>query len=81
MGSICHVVMGPDSMILVFGMLSFKPAFSLSSFSFIKRLFSSSLLSTFGVIYISEIIDISSENLDSSLSFIQLGILHAVLCI
>ena len=40
--SICHVVMGPDSMILVFGMLSFKPAFSLSSFSFIKRLFSSS---------------------------------------
>ena len=32
-------------MILVFWMLSFKPAFSLSSFIFIKRLFSSSLLS------------------------------------
>ena len=32
-------------MILVFWMLSFKPAFSLSSFSFIKRLFSSSSLS------------------------------------
>ena len=30
-------------MILVFGMLSFKPTFSLSSFTFIKRLFSSSL--------------------------------------
>ena len=29
--SICHEVMGPDAMILVFGMLSFKPAFSLSS--------------------------------------------------
>ena len=31
-------------MILVFWMLNFKPAFSLSSFTFIKRLFSSSLL-------------------------------------
>ena len=36
--------MGPDAMILVFWMLSPKPAFSLSSFTFIKRLFSSSLL-------------------------------------
>ncbi|KAG5213006.1 hypothetical protein JEQ12_008792 [Ovis aries] len=35
--------MGPDAMILVFGMLSFKPTFSLPSFTFIKRLFSSSL--------------------------------------
>ena len=41
---ICHEVMGPDAMILVFWMLSFKPAFSLSSFTFIKRLFSSSSL-------------------------------------
>ena len=31
--SICHAVMGPDAMILVFWMLSFKPAFSLSSFT------------------------------------------------
>ena len=30
--SICHEVMRPDVMILVFWMLSFKPAFSLSSF-------------------------------------------------
>ena len=30
--SICHEVMGPDTMILVFWMLSFKPTFSLSSF-------------------------------------------------
>ena len=37
--------MGPDAMILVFWMLSFKPAFLLSSFTLIKRLFSSSLLS------------------------------------
>ena len=43
--SICHEVMGQDSMILVFWMLSFKPTFSLSSFTFIKRLFSSSSLS------------------------------------
>ena len=34
--------MGPDAMILVFWMLSFKPNFLLSSFTFIKRLFSSS---------------------------------------
>ena len=41
--SIFHEVMGPDTMILVFWKLSFKPTFSLSSFTFIKRLFSSSL--------------------------------------
>ena len=41
--SICHEVMGLDAMILVFWMLSFKPTFSFSSFTFIKRLFSSSL--------------------------------------
>ena len=35
--SICHEVMGPDAMILVFWMLSFKPTYSLSSFTFIKR--------------------------------------------
>ena len=40
---ICHEVMGPDVMILVFWMLSFKQAFSLSSFTLIKRLFSSFL--------------------------------------
>ena len=40
---ICHEVMGPDAMIFDFWMLSFKPTFSLSSFTFIKRLFSSSL--------------------------------------
>ena len=44
--SFCHEVMGPGAMIFIFWMLSFKPTFSLSSFSFIKRLFSSSSLST-----------------------------------
>ena len=32
--SICHQVMGPDAMIFVFWMLSFKPTISLSSFTF-----------------------------------------------
>ena len=45
----CHEVMGPDAMIFVFWMLSFKPTFSLSSFTFIKRLFSSSSLSAIRV--------------------------------
>ena len=40
--SICHEMMGPDAMIFAFWLLSFKPTFSLSSFTFIKRLFSSS---------------------------------------
>ena len=47
---ICHEVMGPDAMILVFWMLSFKPTSSLSSFTFIKRLFSSSSLSAIRVV-------------------------------
>ena len=37
----CHKVMGPDSIILVFWVLNFKPTFSLSSFTFIKKVFSS----------------------------------------
>ena len=48
--SIYHEVMGLDAMILVFWMLSFKPAFSLSSFTFIKRLFNSSSLSAIRVV-------------------------------
>ena len=49
-GTGCHEVMGLDAMILVFFMFSFKPAFSLSSFTLIKRFFSSSLLSAFRVV-------------------------------
>ena len=51
-------------------MLSFKPAFSLSSFTYIKRL---------SCIY--KVIDISPSNLDSSLCFFQPSILHDVFCI
>ena len=39
--SVCHDVIGPNAMILVFLIFSFKPAFSLSSFTLIKSLFSS----------------------------------------
>ena len=93
--SICHEVIGPDAANLVFRTLSFKLAFSLSSFTFIKRLFSSSLLSAVRVvpsvylillyqrvlIPVSEVIDIPPGNLDSSLCFIQPGISHDALCI
>ena len=43
--SVHHKVMGPDAMIFIF-----KPAFSLTSFTFIKRLFSSSSLSVIRVV-------------------------------
>ena len=92
--SICHQVMighdwsdlaamRPAAMILVFLMLSFKLTFPLSSFTFIKRLFSSSSLSAHkgGVICISEVIDISPDNLDFSLCFFQPSVSHDVLCI
>ena len=85
--SISDEVMGPDAMIFVFWMLSCKPTFSLSSFTFIKRLFSSSSLSAIrvvssgGVLCISKVIDISPGNLDSSLCFFQSSVSHDVLWI
>ena len=48
--SISHEVMGQDAMIFVFWMLSSKPIFSLSYFTFIKRLFSSPSLSAIRVL-------------------------------
>ena len=50
--SICQAVIGRDTMILVFFFLifHFKAALSLSSFTFIKRLFSYSLLSAIRVV-------------------------------
>ena len=67
---ICREVMGPDSMILVLWMLSFKTAFSLTSFPFTKRLFSTSLVSDVRVVssaYLG-VVDISSSSLDYSRS-------------
>ena len=70
--SVCHEVMGPDPMILVFWMLNFKPTFS---FSFHFHREALHLLFSFchkgGVICISEVIDIYPSNLDSNLCFIQ----------
>ena len=48
--SICHEMMGLDAVILVFWTLSFKPIFSFSSYTFFKRLFSSSSLSAISVL-------------------------------
>ena len=80
--SICHEVMRPDAVILVFRILSFKPT-SHSPLLLSSR--GSLVLLHFchkgGVIYIYEVIDISLGNLDSSLSFIQPGISHDVPCI
>ena len=77
--SICHEVMGSDAMILVFLILNFKPAFH-SSLSLSSR--GSFVLLHFllegGVICISEVIDISPGNPDSSLCFIQPGVSYDV---
>ena len=48
--SICIEVMGVDDKILGFLMLSFKPVFSLSCFTLIKRPFSASSLSSLRVV-------------------------------
>ena len=67
--SVCHEITGLDAMILVFSVFSFKPAFS----TLLLHLHQEALLFllTFchkgGVICISEVIDISPGNLDSSL--------------
>ena len=75
--------MGPDNMIFISWMLSFKPGFSLFLFHFHQEALQFLLAFSHkgGVICISEVIDISSYSLDSSLCFIQPGILHDVLCI
>ena len=64
--SIHQDVMGLDATILVFLIFCFKPALSLSSFTLIKMLFNSSLLSA-GIICISKVIDVSPTYLYSSL--------------
>ena len=70
--SICHEVMGPDAMILVFCMLSFKPTFSFSSLTFIKRLFSSSSFSALRVV--------SSAYL-SFCKYPEVGVLHHMMAL
>ena len=86
--------MGPDAMILVFWMLSFKPAFNLSSFTVIKRLFSSSSLSAVRNFccyhcisevagfarFLLELLHFSHQSWFQNV-VIQPGILHDILCI
>ena len=77
--SISYEVMGPDAMILVFWMLNFKPTFLFSSFTFIKRFFSSSSLSAIRVVssaYLRLLIFLLAI-----LCFFQPSISHDVLCI
>ena len=73
--SIFHEVMGPDAMILVFWMLSFKPTFLLSSFTLIKRLFSSSSLFAIRVVssaYLRLLIVLSAIHLHISCILVNL---------
>ena len=81
--SICHEMMGLDAMILLFWMLSFRPTFSLSFCTFHQEAlqFLFAFCHKGDVICISEVIDISPGNLDSSLWFTKPGISHDVLCI
>ena len=48
--SISHEIMGLEAMIFIFWMLTFEQAFSVSYFTFAKRLFNSSSLSTIKVV-------------------------------
>ena len=75
--SICHEVMRLNAMVLVFWMLSFKPVFSLSCFTLLKRLFSSSSLSALRVVssaclrlLIPACIHLDSSLYSSSLAFL-----------
>ena len=51
--SVCHEAIELDAMIFIFCMLSFKPVFSLSFFTFINRLFNFSWLITLAIIVVS----------------------------
>ena len=77
--SICHEVIRPDAMTLVFWMLSFYT--HLFHFHQEALWFFFPFCHKGGVICISEVIDISPGNFDSSLCFIQPSISHDVLCI
>ena len=80
--SICHEVMGQDAIIFIFWMLSFKPAFPLSFFTFIKRICSSSSLSAIGWCHLHNWgYWYFSWQSWFQLCFIQPSILHDVLCI
>ena len=77
--SIYHELMELDTTIFIFWMLYFKPAFSLFSFTFIKRLYSSSLLSAIRrcIIFVSEVVGCFPQEswfqlVSSSLAFLMM---------
>ena len=76
--SICHEVIGLDAMILVFLNVEFESSFFTLLFEFHGEVlyFLSAFYHKGSIICISGVIDISPGNLDSSLGFIQPGILH-----
>ena len=80
--SICHEVMGLDALILVFWVLSFKPTFLLSCFTFIRRLISSSLyaISVVSSAYLRLLIFFLAI-LIPAWAFIQPDISHDAFCI
>ena len=78
--SLCHELMRPDAMIFFFWMLSFESTLS-SPLSITSRGYLVHFFHKGGVICISEVIDISPSNLDSSLFFIQPSVSHDVLCV
>ena len=58
---ICHEVMGSDAMILVFWMLSLKPTFSLSSFTFIQLQFLLGSLACQNTLWITDLASLCSQ--------------------
>ena len=76
-------VMGLDAMILVLWMLNLKPTFSLSSFIFIKRLFSSSLsaIRVVSSAYLTLLIFLLAMLIPAYASSMYSSISHHVLCI
>ena len=78
--SVCHEVMEPDAMILGFWMFSFKPVYSLSCFTLVKMLFSSSSLSAVRVVS-SEYLRLLIFHPAILIPGCEPGISHHVLCI
>ena len=83
--SICREVVGLDAIILVFGMLNFKPPFSLFCFTFINSLFSLKLhtillFTVVTLLYIKSLYFITEglKPLNNSFTFSQQNFLYAM---
>ena len=74
--TVCHEVMGPDAMIFEANFFTLHFHFHQEALYFFFAFYHKG-----GAICISEVIDISPGNLDSSLCFFQCSVSHDVLCI